>query len=88
MDRDESLIEYPCRFPIKVMGRNEDDLESLVTTLLEGLLQRPEALELSARESSSGNFLSVTVTITATSREELDGVYAAFTEHERILMVL
>ncbi len=86
---EESLIQYPCAFPIKVMGVHTEAFEAAVieiVTLHDQAFDQAQHLE--RRPSSSGKYLSLTVTVTAVSREQLDNIYRAFTSHELIKYVL
>ena len=87
--RKESLIEYPSRFPIKVMGTNVNGFVHAITQIAEQF--DPEfdpAGSLELRESSGGKYLGVTITITATSREQLDEIYRTLTSHPMVKVVL
>ncbi len=87
--RKESLIEYPSRFPIKVMGANVNGFVHAVTHIAEQFdpdFDPAHALEL--RESSGCKYLGVTITITATSREQLDEIYRTLTSHPMVKVVL
>jgi putative lipoic acid-binding regulatory protein len=87
--RKESLIEYPSRFPIKVMGTNVNGFVHAVTQIAEQFdpdFDPASSLEL--RESSGGKYLGVTITITATSREQLDEIYRTLTSHPMVKVVL
>jgi putative lipoic acid-binding regulatory protein len=64
----ESLLEFPCKFPIKAMGRNADDFQTVVTTLVFRHAELFSGEEVRVQPSAEGNFLSVTVTIEAQSR--------------------
>ena len=84
----ESLLTFPCIFPIKVMGRREDGYAQAV---LEVVLRHapdfdPATMEM--RPSKAGKYLSVTVTITARSREQLDALYKELSGHPMVMMVL
>jgi len=85
---DESLIQYPIDFPIKVMGRREP---RLVQTIV-GIVRRhapdfdPASVEM--RASKKKNYLSVTCVVKATSREQLDALYRELCDHPSIVMVL
>ena len=88
MKPEESLIEYPSAFPIKVMGANVDGFAQAV---VEVALQHDPAFDpatVEMRPSSGGNYLGVTITITATSREQLDALYRALTAHPMVKVVL
>ncbi|MEO0575837.1 MAG: DUF493 domain-containing protein [Pseudomonadota bacterium] len=84
----ETLIEFPTPFAVKIMGRNEptfaDHARGLVTQHTPG--EAP--LREESRVSKNERFLSVTVEITATSRDQLDAIYQTLTDDERVLMAL
>ncbi|AVO40892.1 YbeD family protein [Simplicispira suum] len=86
--RKNSLIEYPSRFPIKVMGANEDGLVRALTEIARRLDPSFDAAGIELRPSRTGKYLGVTLTVTATSREQLDALYLAFTSHALVKVVL
>lgn len=86
--RQESLIEYPSRFPIKVMGERVDGLVHAITTIAKEFDPTFDASTVELRESSSGKYLGVTITITATSREQLDELYRTLSTHPMVKVVL
>ena len=86
--RKESLIEYPSRFPIKVMGAKVDGFVNAVTTIAHEFDPSFDASTVELRDSSKGNYLGVTITVTATSREQLDNLYRALTSHPMVKVVL
>ena len=84
----ESLLTFPCVFPMKVMGRRED---GFAQTVAEVVLRHapdfhPETLEMLT--SKNGLYLSLTVTVNARSREQLDGLYSELSKHPMVMMVL
>jgi putative lipoic acid-binding regulatory protein len=83
-----SLLTFPCEFPIKVMGRREDGFAQTITEVVQRHAPdfAPEAVEM--RASSNARYLSVTVTIEATSREQLDALYTELSKHPLVMMVL
>src|SRR5690606_24894441 len=85
---DGKLLEFPCEFPIKVMGRDADDFEAEVVAVFARHLGRIDPAQVRARPSSSGTFLSVTVTFRAESQEQLDALYRELTDNERVLFCL
>ena len=85
---EESLLEFPCRFPIKMMGRKDDDFRRVAIELVEKHAGNIADGDISELPSSKGNFLSLTVTITATSREQLDDIYHELTASDHILVAL
>jgi putative lipoic acid-binding regulatory protein len=85
---DESAIEFPCLFPIKMMGRDTPEFRVTARALVEKHAGEVGDDAVKAAQSRNGNFVSITVTITATSREQLDAIYREVTSHEDVLMAL
>lgn len=86
--RTDSLIEYPCRFPIKVMGTKTDGLVHAITLIAREFDPAFDASSIELRESKAGNYLGVTITINATSREQLDELYRTLSTHPMVKVVL
>lgn len=86
--REASLIEYPSRFPVKVMGVKADGFVEAVTRIARQFDPTFDAASVELRPSKAGNYLGVTVTITATSREQLDELYRALSTHPMVKVVL
>jgi len=84
----ESLIEFPCRFPIKVMGRDQSEFQAHVLQIISAHIDDIAAADVSIRPSKNGNFLSVTVTIDAHSQEQLDRIYRTLSASDQVLYVL
>ena len=84
----ESLIEYPSQFPIKVMGERVDGFVHAVTMVASKFDPDFDASTVELRESSGGKYLGVTITITATSREQLDVLYRTLSTHPMVKIVL
>ncbi len=84
----ESLIEYPSQFPIKVMGLKVDGLVHAITTVALHFDPSFDASTVELRESSGGKYLGVTITVTATSREQLDELYRTLSTHPMVKVVL
>ena len=87
-DPNESPLKFPCKFPIKVMGRNADDFATLVADIVRRHVPASDVLDIATRESRENRFLSVSVTITAPSRQQLDALYSELTACEHVLMAL
>ncbi len=84
----ESLIVYPSDFPIKIMGAMHD---RFAQTMVEVVLQFDpgfDAATMEMRPSAKGTYLSLTVTVRATSREQLDNLYRALSSHPMVKVVL
>ncbi len=86
--RKDSLIEYPCRFPIKVMGAMVDGFADALAAVAREFDPDFDPATMELRPSKAGNYLGVTLTITATSREQLDGLYLRLTSHPMVKIVL
>ncbi len=86
--RKDSLIEYPSLFPIKVMGLQHEHLVSSITTIARQFDPGFDASTIELRPSSTGKYLGVTITVTATSREQLDSLYMAVTADPHVKVVL
>lgn len=84
----ESLIEYPSRFPIKVMGPKVDGFVHAVTRIAQQFDPGFDAATVELRDSKAGNYLGITITITATSREQLDELYRTLSTHPMVKVVL
>jgi putative lipoic acid-binding regulatory protein len=84
----ESLIEYPSLFPIKVMGLQTDALVPALTHIAHQFDPAFDASLIELRESRGGKYLGVTLTITATSREQLDELYRTLSTHPLVKLVL
>jgi len=83
-----SLIVFPSQFPIKVMGRRDDGLVHAISTIAHAFDPTFDASTIELRESKGGNYLGVTITITATSREQLDELYRTLSTHPMVKVVL
>ena len=86
--RQDSLIEYPSLFPIKVMGNKVDGLVHAITVIARQFDPGFDASTIELRESKGGNYLGVTITVTATSREQLDELYRTLSTHPMVKVVL
>ncbi len=83
-----SLIDYPSPFPIKVMGEKVDGFVHAVTTVARAFDPGFDASTIELRESRGGRYLGVTITVLATSREQLDGLYRTLSTHPMVKVVL
>lgn len=82
------LIKFPSVFPVKIMGANMDDFESLVVEIIQKHASLVNERIISTRLSRNGRFVSVTVHIHAESQAQLDAIYRELSAHERVLMML
>jgi putative lipoic acid-binding regulatory protein len=83
-----SPIEYPSEFPIKVMGARVDGFVEAMIGLARRFDPQFDAAKVELRESSAGNYLGITLIVTATSRDQLDALYRALTSHPMVKVVL
>ena len=84
----DTLLEFPCDFPIKVMGKFSDDFEALVREITERHVGALPEGAVSSRPSSNQRFVAVTIVIKAESKQQLDALYLELTSTEQVLMVL
>ena len=87
-ESDTELLSFPCRFQIKAMGRQSASFEEQVRTIVLRHLNGAPILDLATRESSASRYLSVSCTIEAISREQLDAIYMDLNSEQDILMTL
>lgn len=87
VDRD-SLLEFPCRFPVKAMGRNDHGFQVMVERIILAHAEIFADEPVTTNPSGSGTYLAVTVTIEAHSREQLDRIYQDLTDCEHVLVAL
>lgn len=88
MQQEDSLIEYPCDFPIKIMGAAREDFAQAMLVVVRVHDPGFSAERLSMRASGKGNYLAVTCTVRATSREQLDNLYRDLSSHPYVKIVL
>jgi putative lipoic acid-binding regulatory protein len=83
-----SLIEYPCDFPLKVMGAQVDGFVDAVVAVARSLAPDFDPSTIETRASAGGRYVSVTLTVRATSRAQLDELYRALSAHPLVKVVL
>ena len=84
----DSLIEYPCDFPIKVMGAMHDDFAQTIVELVLEYDATFDVSKVEMRPSTKGTYLGLTVTVRAISREQLDNLYRALSSHPMVKVVM
>jgi putative lipoic acid-binding regulatory protein len=84
----ESALKFPTAFPIKIMGRRADGFAQAIVEVVLRHAPDFDPAQLEMRASREGTYLSLTVTINATSREQLDALYRELTSHPMVVMVL
>ena len=84
----DSLITYPSAFPIKVMGAQVDGFEAAIVAVAIRFDPTFDTSRVERRPSRAGNYLGLTITVTATSREQLDELYRTLSSHPMVKVVL
>lgn len=88
MTTDTSLLQFPTEFPLKIMGRNNDEFRSLVLGIVQQHMGSVDASKIEERPSRDGNYLGLTYMVWAESKAQLDDLYRALTACEKVLIVL
>ena len=84
----ESPLKFPCEFPIKIMGRTQDGFAQAIVTVVQKHAPDFDPATIEMRASSAGKYLSLTCTVHAKSRDQLDNLYRELTSHPMVAMVL
>ena len=84
----DSALQFPCQFPIKAMGLSIHDLELIVFEIVRRHAPNTPQAACHKRSSSNGKYISITVTVNAQNREQLDAIYQDLTAHEHVVMAL
>jgi len=84
----DSPLEFPCQFPIKVVGKATEDFEAFVVAIVHKHAGSEANIAVKSRLSRDENYVAVTCAFLADSREQIDALYMELSGHERILMVL
>lgn len=87
-DITETLIEFPCDFPIKVMGETHPDFSSEIIKAIQGQLPSFDAANIEMRGSSGGKYISLTCTVHVTSKSQLDDIYRLISAHPKVKFAL
>ena len=87
-ESQETLIEFPCDFPIKVMGETHADFTDEIIKTIQKQLPNFDANHIEMRGSSGGKYISLTCTVHVTSKPQLDDIYRALTSHPMVKVTL
>jgi putative lipoic acid-binding regulatory protein len=87
-EREDTLFEFPCDVPVKIMGQATDDFRSLVLGIVTRHFGPLEAGRIEERPSSNGKYLSLTCTVRAESKAQLDALYRELTSCSKVLVAL
>ena len=85
---NEPLFEFPCDFPIKVMGHRSDDFQALILGIVSRHAPDIDENQLRIQDSRNGRYRSVTVTVRAQNRDQLDAIYRDLSNHDRVVLTL
>lgn len=88
MDDAESLLDFPCRFPVKIMGRDQPDFKAHIVELISQHAGPIASADITVRMSSKGKFIALTVTVSAKSREQLDEIYRTLSASEQVVYLI
>ena len=88
MSNDESLIEFPCSFPVKAVGKSGDELHTAVLEIMSRHVPDLDESMIRHSPSKAGNYTSVTVVVQAQSRQQMDAIYQDLTACEHVIMAL
>ncbi len=86
MSDSKELFEFPCEFPIKVMGVTSPNFEAIIVEIVQRHIGSLNTVK--SRHSKEGKYIAVTINFTAQSRPQLDALYMELTQHEMVKMVL
>ena len=85
---EESLLQFPCEFPIKIMGANTPEFRELVMELVRRHVVELDETQIQTRDSSAGRYQSLTVVVNVDSRAQLDAIYQELSAHPDVAMAL
>ena len=88
MSQTNELLELPCEFPLKAIGKNTADFENHVVSIARNHIPQFDETSISRRPSNGDKYLGVTITFTAQSQQQLDALYQELSNSERVLMLL
>ncbi|MCU7930095.1 MAG: DUF493 domain-containing protein [Candidatus Thiodiazotropha sp. (ex Codakia rugifera)] len=89
MDQEqETLLKFPCDFPIKVMGKAEPGFEAMIVELVSRHTSEVLETAVNSRLSKGGKWVSITINLRAESKDQLDAIYLDLSAHEKVVMAL
>ena len=83
-----SLLEFPCRFPVKAMGKADGRFEAVVAHIIRTHAELWPGEPIRSNPSKTGKYVAITAVIEATSQEQLDAIYRDLTDCPDVLMAL
>jgi uncharacterized protein len=88
MEGRETIIDFPCTYPLKIMGRNDAAFETFVRSIIERHIPESTEVHYSTRTSSGNKYLSITATFVAQSQEQLKAIYSELADNRLVLVAL
>jgi putative lipoic acid-binding regulatory protein len=88
MEKNQSAIQFPCYFPIKIIGVNSEQFEEEITQLVFSHFAGDPKPHIRRQPSKQDKFISLTATVYACDQQSLDALYRALTQHRDVKMVL
>ncbi|MDH5231515.1 MAG: DUF493 domain-containing protein [Gammaproteobacteria bacterium] len=85
---EDSVFQFPCEFPIKVMGLDHPDFHPVILDIFQRHVPDFDGACISTRPSKGGKYLAFTITIMAQNKQQLDDIYMELSAHERVIMAL
>ena len=83
----DTLLEFPCEFPLKIMGTHHDEFAQTILAVVQEHAPDTQEHHVSTRLSSKGKYIGATIVVTATSKEQLDNIYQSLTSHPMVKVV-
>ena len=83
----KSLLEFPCVFPLKVMGLKDPEFINTIGALVQSIVEDFDPKTITVRDSRAGKYQGLAITVYAQSREQLDELYRALTSHPMVKVV-
>ena len=87
-ENDDTLLSFPCEFPVKIVGLASDTFEVAVLSIMTTHFSDITEGAIKSRNSKGGKYLSLTIMVTAESQEQLDAMYRDLSAHDAVLMAL
>jgi putative lipoic acid-binding regulatory protein len=84
----DSIIEYPLQFPLKVMGLNKPEFLPVMVAIFRRHAPDFDESTIETRSSREAKYISLTMSINAVSREQLDALYGELSDHPMVTMAL
>ena len=88
MIKNTDLLQFPCQFPIKVMGKNSSSFIDDIQAILSAHFPEIQPNSIQKKESKEGKYISISVTVEAQEKEQLDKLYLEITGHSEVVMAL